>query len=77
MGTAPQAPARGGGGGRGGVNPGLAALTPERRAEYDKKLEEMHRATDEEIQRYFEQYRRETARGAQKRLSAEARGPLK
>jgi len=39
MGTAPQAPARGGGGGRGGVNPALADLTPEKRAEYDKKLE--------------------------------------
>jgi membrane dipeptidase len=40
MGTAPQAAPRGGGaGGRGGVNPGLAALAPEKRAEYDKKLE--------------------------------------
>ena len=39
-GTAPQAPPRGGGaGGRGGVNPALAALEPEKRAEYDKKLE--------------------------------------
>jgi membrane dipeptidase len=39
-GTAPQAAPRGGGaGGRGGVNPGLAALDPEKRAEYDKKLE--------------------------------------
>lgn len=35
---------------------------------YDKKLEEMHRSTDEEIQRYFEQYRREKPRGAEKRL---------
>ena len=40
MGTAPQAAPRGGGaGGRGGVNPGLAALAPEKRAEYDRKLE--------------------------------------
>src|SRR5688572_339986 len=39
MGTAPQAAPRGGGaGGRGGVNPSLAALAPEKRAEYDKKL---------------------------------------
>jgi membrane dipeptidase len=39
-GTAPQAAPRGGGaGGRGGVNPALAALEPEKRAEYDKKLE--------------------------------------
>jgi acyl dehydratase len=35
---------------------------------YEKKLEEMHRSTDEEIQRYFEQYRQEKARGSQKRL---------
>jgi membrane dipeptidase len=38
-GTAPAAPARAGGGGRGGGNQAaLAALTPERRAEYDAKL---------------------------------------
>jgi membrane dipeptidase len=40
MGTAPQAAPRGGGaGGRGGVNPAIAALEPARRAEYDKRLE--------------------------------------
>src|SRR5688500_3157347 len=40
MGTAPQAAGRGGGGGRGGgANAALAALAPEKRAEYDKRLE--------------------------------------
>ena len=39
-GTAPQAAPRGGGaGGRGGNQAALAALTPEKRAEYDKRLE--------------------------------------
>jgi acyl dehydratase len=35
---------------------------------YEKALEEMHVSSEEEIQRYFEQYRQEKPRGAQKRL---------
>lgn len=35
---------------------------------YDKKLQEMHVSTEEEIERYFEQYRQEKPRGAEKRL---------
>jgi acyl dehydratase len=35
---------------------------------YDKKLQEMHRWSDEEIERVFEQYRQEKPLGAQKRL---------
>lgn len=35
---------------------------------YDKALEEMHISTEEEMERYFEQYRQEKPRGAHKRL---------
>ncbi|MBL8381553.1 MAG: MaoC family dehydratase N-terminal domain-containing protein [Burkholderiales bacterium] len=35
---------------------------------YDKALEQMRVTTEEELERYFEQYRREKPRGAQKRL---------
>jgi acyl dehydratase len=35
---------------------------------YDKALEEMHVSSEQEIERYFEQYRREKPRGGQKRL---------
>ena len=35
---------------------------------YEKALQDMHRSTDEEIKRYFEQYRQEKPRGGKKRL---------
>jgi membrane dipeptidase len=40
--NAPPAPPRGGGGGRGGANPALDALSPERRADYDRKLADIN-----------------------------------